>query len=175
MGLGAAFHARVRPLRFWILGAACAALPDLDVVAFRFGIPYEAPLGHRGASHSLVFAAALAAALAALAFLRAPGGISMRRAWLFLFLATASHGVLDAMTNGGLGVAFFWPWNAARHFLPFRPLEVSPLSAHAFFSARGAEILANELRWVWAPAALLAAGCLAWRRRGPRAERPAPR
>jgi len=156
-------------VRFWLLGAVCAALPDLDVIGFRLGIPYGAPLGHRGASHSLVFAAALAAVVAGLAFARAPGGVSAARAWLFLFLATASHGVLDAMTNGGLGVAFFWPFDDTRHFFSFRPLEASPLSVRAFFSARGIEILRNEIVWVWAPAALLAAGGVAWRRRaGPR-------
>jgi inner membrane protein len=33
-----------------------AVLPDLDVLGFHAGIPYEHPLGHRGLSHSLLFA-----------------------------------------------------------------------------------------------------------------------
>lgn len=43
----------------------------------------------------------------ALAIIRR-GSAAIRRFTLFgyLFLATASHGILDAMTNGGLGVAF---------------------------------------------------------------------
>lgn len=33
----------------------CSLIPDLDVLAFKFGIPYESVWGHRGFSHSLVF------------------------------------------------------------------------------------------------------------------------
>jgi inner membrane protein len=58
---------------------------------------------------------------------------------LFLFVVTASHGVLDAMTNGGLGVAFFAPFTSARYFLPFRPVQVSPISLAAFFTHRGVD------------------------------------
>jgi hypothetical protein len=43
----------------------------------------------------------------------------------FLFLCGASHGFFDAMTNGGLGVAFFAPLDSRRYFLTFRPLEVA--------------------------------------------------
>ena len=39
---------------------------------------------------------------------------------LYLFLSTASHGVLDALTDGGLGVAFFSPFDQTRYFFPFR-------------------------------------------------------
>src|SRR6266540_4876570 len=35
------------------------------------------------------------------------------------------HGFFDAMTNGGLGVAFFAPFDSRRYFLAFRPLEVA--------------------------------------------------
>jgi hypothetical protein len=28
--------------------------------------------------------------------------------WIYFFVATASHGLLDAMTDGGMGVAFFF-------------------------------------------------------------------
>src|SRR5438477_13211390 len=41
--------------------AALAMLPDADVIAFAFGIPYEHPFGHRGATHSFVFALFIAA------------------------------------------------------------------------------------------------------------------
>jgi inner membrane protein len=165
VGLGSAFHARVRPAAFWLLGAACAALPDLDVIAFGLGIPYEAPLGHRGASHSLAFAA-LMAALGTAAFPRAwRGSLSAPRLAAYLFLATASHGALDALTDGGLGVAFFWPFDTQRFFFPWRPLQVSPIGVGAFLGRRGLAILANEALWVWLPTALFAAACGAWRRR----------
>jgi inner membrane protein len=165
VGLGTAFCVRVRPLRFWLLGAACAALPDLDVIAFLLGIPYEAPLGHRGASHSLVFAALLAVLFTAAVPRAWRGELSAARMAVFLFLATASHGLLDALTDGGLGVAFFWPLDDSRYFLPWRPLEVSPIGVGAFLGARGAAILANEMAWVWLPTALFAAACVGLRRR----------
>jgi hypothetical protein len=41
----------------WTGGLVIASyLPDADVLAFRFGIPYPAPFGHRGAFHSLASA-----------------------------------------------------------------------------------------------------------------------
>jgi inner membrane protein len=43
--------------RLCLVGAVCAALPDIDVIGFRFGIDYGALLGHRGFTHSLAFAA----------------------------------------------------------------------------------------------------------------------
>ena len=128
----------------------CAAAPDLDVVGFALGIPYDHWLGHRGLSHSVAFAAVLTGVVA----LRA-GGAARARAWIYLFLATASHGALDAFTNGGLGVALLSPFDPTRYFAPFRPIEVSPLGISGFFSARGAAVVASELVWVWLPFALL--------------------
>jgi inner membrane protein len=81
----------------------------------------------------------------------------MQRAvcWLYLFLATASHGILDAFTDGGLGVAFFSPFDSTRYFFPFRPIEVSPIGAR-FFSERGLSVFYNELAWVWLPCIVFA-------------------
>src|SRR5262245_43783829 len=128
-------------------GAVCAAAPDLDVIGFRFGIAYGDLLGHRGLSHSLPFALVAAAVLsllvpkaAAQPATRAP--LSRARAGAFLFCAIASHGVLDAFTNGGRGVAFFAPFSAERYFFPWRPIEVSPISIRRFFSGRGLDVLA---------------------------------
>ena len=44
------------------VAAVCAMLPDADVVAFSFGVPYDSILGHRGLTHSIAAAALLAAA-----------------------------------------------------------------------------------------------------------------
>jgi len=151
-----AFYRPGTPRRLWVLGVLCAAAPDLDVAAFHLGVPYGHPLGHRGLWHSIPFAAALAAVTTLLAFARPPAGFSRARAWLYLFLASASHGLLDAFTNGGLGVALLSPFDHGRYFFPFRPIRVSPLSVRAFLSLHGAEILANELVWVWLPSAILA-------------------
>ena len=154
LALAPAFWRPGAPRRLWLLGAFAAAAPDLDVIGLGLGIDYAAPLGHRGFSHSLVFAALLAAALLPLA--RAGPSLHPRRAWLYLFLATASHGLLDMATDGGLGVALLAPFSAARLFFPFRPIAVSPLSMRAFLRARGGAVLASEAVWVWLPAAVLA-------------------
>jgi membrane-bound metal-dependent hydrolase YbcI (DUF457 family) len=96
----------------WGLGALCAVAPDLDaVVSFLFGIPYSHVLGHRGLSHSLLVAAVLATLVTAVARRNLAESPGTAKLWLFFFLATASHGLLDAMTNGGLGVAFFAPFS----------------------------------------------------------------
>jgi inner membrane protein len=150
------------PKRLWWLGVCGALAPDLDVVAFALGVPYAHPLGHRGLWHSIPFAAVAAACLAALAVPRAPAALSRARAALYLFLAIASHGLLDAATDGGLGVALLAPFDDTRMFFPFRPIAVSPLDASAFFSARGLAVLESELLWVWLPSAAL--GLLLWRR-----------
>lgn len=129
-----------------IAAMVSAFLPDADVLAFAFGIPYEHWLGHRGFTHSLLFAGLWSGLLTAL-FFRS----HWRIAWLVLFLATASHGLLDAMTDGGRGVAFFAPFDNDRYFLPFRPIRVSPLGIGRFFSERGLEVIFSELLWIGLP------------------------
>ena len=147
-------------LRLLGIAALCTVLPDLDMVMFWFGIPYEHPLGHRGFSHSLVFAALVAFVLARLFFRPERRGA----VGLYLFAATASHPLLDMLTNGGLGVALFSPFTNARLFFPWRPIAVSPFGLE-FFSERGAAVVLSELAWVWAPSALLGLALLVWRRR----------
>jgi len=147
------------PQRLWWLGVGGALAPDLDVVAFALGVPYAHPLGHRGLWHSIPFAA-FAAGCLALAL--RPAGLSRPRAGLYLFVAIASHGLLDAATDGGLGVALLAPFHDGRFFFPFRPIAVSPLHPAAFFSARGLAVLESELLWVWLPCAAL--GLALWRR-----------
>jgi hypothetical protein len=109
----------------------CSALPDVDVLGFDLGIPYDGLFGHRGLTHSLLFALVLAVAVAVLVHLRDPG-TSLGDVCLYLFLATASHGVFDALTNGGRGIAFFAPFSSTRYFFPFRSRfrrSVSPASS----------------------------------------------
>jgi inner membrane protein len=143
------------PRHFALAGAVAAVVPDLDVVAFRFGIPYAHPLGHRGFSHSLVFAAAVAA-VTIVAFARSLSSGGRRATWLYVALAIASHGLFDAVTNGGLGVALLAPFTNERFFFPWQPIEVSPLGLSRIFSARGLEVLTSELLWVGVPALAVA-------------------
>ena len=133
----------------WI-AAACAMLPDVDAIGFRFGIHYGDLLGHRGFTHSFLFAGMVAlAAIASLWNKARP--IELVQAFACIFLATTSHGMLDACTNGGLGVAFLAPFDETRYFFPARPIQVSPLSVEAFLTQRGASVLASEVAWVWCP------------------------
>ena len=123
-------------------------LPDLDVIAFRMGIPYAAEFGHRGFSHSLLFA--FVAALLG-AFLVRLSHTGFLRSFFFLFAAIGSHGLLDTLTNGGLGVALLWPWSEHRYFMPYHPIEVAPLGLSRFLSERGLSVLKSEVHWVWLP------------------------
>jgi inner membrane protein len=142
--------------RLAALGALSSIMPDVDVVGFRLGIAYGDFLGHRGFSHSLLFAVLWSAALS-YGLLRAERwGVVRHRVMLYLTVCTASHGVFDAMTNGGLGVAFLSPFDMTRYFFPFRPVSVSPLTVGAFFSGRGWRILGSELVWIGLPTAVVA-------------------
>src|SRR5437879_2271813 len=140
------------PTRFWVLSIVCAAIPDIDVIGFAFGVRYGRVRGHRGITHSLLFAAALAVTVVTVAF---PNAARFSQLWWalagYFFVVTASHGVLDAMTNGGLGVAFFAPLENGRYFLPWRPLEVSPIGIAVLFTPRAWEVLKSEFVWVWVP------------------------
>lgn len=120
---------------------ALSLLPDADVVAFSLGIPYSAPFGHRGASHSFVAAAAVGV-LAGLA--ARPLGYGFLRAAVFSAAAVASHGLLDALTDGGLGIALLWPFSNERFFAPWRPIPVAPIGM-AFFSEWGMRVAVAEL------------------------------
>lgn len=167
LGIGACFYQPRVPKRVWLIGAVGSVLPDLDVIGFRFGIHYGDFWGHRGFTHSLVFAALLATAFAALASWPGSLGLSGFSLWTYFFLATASHGFLDAMTDGGLGVAFFSPFDNRRFFLPWTPIHVSPIGFDRFFTYRGLAVLESELLWIWLPTALLAASAWLLRYRCP--------
>ena len=143
--------------RLTLLGMACAAAPDLDTIGYWLGVPYEHALGHRGITHGLPFAVALALAVGTFAFRDvARGSRRHLQRVRYLFMATLSHGVLDMLTNGGLGIAFLSPFSEQRFFLPWRPVEVAPIGVRAFFTDHGAHVFASELLWVWLPATVLA-------------------
>jgi inner membrane protein len=165
LGIGACFYRPGTPKRVWVAGALCSVIPDLDVIGFQFGVHYGDFWGHRGFTHSLLFAALLASAVLLVAFRQGVPGFGRFALWSYFFLATASHGLLDAMTDGGLGVALFSPFNTTRYFLPWRPIRVSPIGVARFFSHRGLEVVQSELLWIWLPAALLMLAAFLIRRR----------
>lgn len=153
---------RRRLARAMVIFAALAMLPDADVVGGAFGVPYGASWGHRGATHSFVFAAAVGAVMA----VAAPWAAAPGRTFLVAALVVASHPVLDMLTDGGRGCAIFWPFDDTRYFLPWRPLPVAPIGL-GFLSARGLKVSLVELV-AFAPLFLFAL----WPRR--RAAPPAP-
>jgi inner membrane protein len=152
---------RARPSLFWVVCAGLAMLPDVDVIAFWLPLPHGSLWAHRGLSHSFAAAAVTSAIAAALTRRRVP--LSGGRLWTGYFVAMASHGILDAFTNGGPGVALFAPFDPTRYFFPVRPVLVSPIGL-GFFSAWGLRTLESELRWIWLPLAVLVAAVAALRR-----------
>ncbi len=163
LAIGIAAGPRTVPPALTAVACVASILPDADAIAFWLGVPYDSPLGHRGFTHSLCFAALVALGGALLA---ARLGAPPATVFAVVFIATASHGVLDALTTGGMGVAFYSPFSNARFFLPWRVIAVSPIGVTPFLSARGARVLRSELAWIWAPAALIALAGLALRRLG---------
>lgn len=102
LSVGTCFYRSQIPKSVWVAGTLCSVFPDLDVIGFRFGIRYDDFWGHRGFTHSLPFAALLAGIVAIVIIRAGVSGIGRFALFGYLFLATASHGVLDAITNGDL-------------------------------------------------------------------------
>jgi inner membrane protein len=150
LALGKVSQHKVMTWPVLLLGVLCSIVPDLDVIGFRYGIPYDDVWGHRGFTHSIFFAGLLSAGLVGLWFRRQSRAV-MAGIFFYLFLCTASHGVLDAMTDGGLGVAFFSPFDTTRYFFPVRPVVVSPIGIGGFFNEYGVRVLVSEVLWVWFP------------------------
>lgn len=128
---------------------ALSMLPDADVVGLYLGVPYAAEFGHRGAAHAVLVGLASGALLG--------GGWALLRATFLLparprlaaalgALVTASHGLLDICTYGGLGVALAWPFSLARFHAPWRLFPAVPIGIH-FFSQEGLRCVGIELMW----------------------------
>lgn len=133
-----------RLLLFLAIGSAI--LPDIDVIAFKLGIAYAHPFGHRGFTHSILFAILWSLLLAF--------SLGKSRKLIFtivLFLASISHGLLDAMTTGGKGVGFFIPLDNSRYFFSFRPIKVSPIGVKEFFSEWGITVILSEFQYIIVP------------------------
>jgi inner membrane protein len=122
--------------------SALSLLPDIDVVGFMRGVPYSAEWGHRGATHSLTIAVVggIVTGLTA----RVLGARRSLRLTIFATLVLASHGLLDTMTDGGLGIALLWPFSLTRFFAPWQPITVAPIGLD-FFTMEGATIALTEL------------------------------
>lgn len=176
VGLGRIFTARKMPrLEFWEALIILSMLPDIDVFAFRFDVPYENMFGHRGFTHSIPFAFAISGIVAAFCCRKCE--VRFLDLWGLFFVVTASHGLLDAATyGGGHGIAFLAPFSDERFWAPFRPMLVSQMGRH-FVSLESLGTLGSEFVWVWIPMGLLVGAVELYRRikaLPPEAKAPTP-
>jgi inner membrane protein len=150
--IGKVYSGKKLPISFWVLSIICAIIPDADVIGFKFHVAYGSTFGHRGFTHSILFALIMGF-IAAWIFTRITSNDRrlMLRFVLYFFLVTLSHPLLDACTNGGLGVAFFSPFSNQRYFFPFHPIQVSPIKVDSFFSDWGLKVLLSEFIWIGLP------------------------
>jgi inner membrane protein len=153
-----AFTSRQKVLLFW--AGFCAFAPDLDVIGFHFGVPYQSEWGHRGFTHSICFGLVFGLVIA---WLVGRNAADFKKIAVLMVLSTISHPLLDMLTNGGRGCALWWPFRQDRIFFPFRPIQVSPLGIADFFTGWGAEALFSELLWVGIPCLMLYIGLRAIR------------
>ena len=145
--------ARVPP-KMLLVGMLAAVLPDADGLAHLLGAGplYGSWLGHRGFTHTLLFALLMGVA-----------GLWLCRLWkgkpwqgfVWLLACTLSHPLLDMMTSGGAGIALWAPFSTEREFAPWRPVRVSPLAPSQLLSSRGAAVLLSELQYIWMPLLLI--------------------
>ncbi|MDN8662539.1 metal-dependent hydrolase [Stenotrophomonas indicatrix] len=185
----AADRGRIPP-RLLGAGVIAAMLPDADVLAFALHIPYADAFGHRGASHSLLFALVLAVLAAVLAFFgsrrpwSAPLSSGSRQPWLAVLCqprlapTTAKPTLASTVQAAAFvfvcaashplldaltsgGLGVALAWPWSEHRF-FAPWRPIRVSPFApqFFSARGLATLLSELRWVWLP---LAGAVIAWK------------
>ncbi|MDX1956998.1 MAG: metal-dependent hydrolase [Leptospiraceae bacterium] len=137
-----------------LLGCFLSILPDLDVIAFHFGIPYKSIFGHRGFTHSIFFGLSISLIIVSLYKIKLGSKLTL---FLFFFISILSHGLLDALTNGGEGVGFFIPFQENRYFFSYRPIQVSPIGIKNFFTLRGLNVFISELQIIWIPVFLFTA------------------
>lgn len=101
--------------RVCIAAAACAALPDIDVLLFPW-------VEHRAITHSLTFALVVALLASWIVF---PGTKWREGRWriaLVLGIAILSHSCLDALSHYSFGIEFFAPFSEQRYRFFWTPL-----------------------------------------------------
>lgn len=159
--LGLGLGQKIIPPRLLFAGVVFAMLPDADVLAFKFGVAYGNAFGHRGFTHSLLFAA-LVPTLALL--LCQWFKTSLLKTWSFLFVSLLSHSLLDSITTGGKGVGWLWPWSDERFFAPWQVIRVAPFNLAKYLTPSGHAVIVSELYWVWLPGFILMMALIALRK-----------
>lgn len=155
----------VRPWAFVVSAGLLAVLPDLDT-AYMSWVPYEDFLGHRGFWHSPFVLAFLSIVLAAFI-----GGLVRQVSGRVVLLlgatwaaASVSHSLLDALTDGGLGVMMFFPFSQERFFFAWQPIHVARIGLAGALDSF-ARVFPSELPFCVAAAAIGGAGYVAYRRK----------
>ncbi|HJU68994.1 MAG TPA: metal-dependent hydrolase [Gemmatimonadaceae bacterium] len=163
IAVASAVAPRAATRRVWIAAALCAALPDIDALGRPFGnLGYETAFGgHRGITHSLLFAIILGAVVSWLLVRGADSRHPHIRLWIALALATASHGVFDMLSVIGDGVAFWAPLTWTHYEFAWQPL--GDLGPGPRGPARVIALVGNELVWVGLPAGIVM--MISWRAR----------
>ncbi len=169
------FRGEERRRRLWDVAILVSVLPDADVLGLRFGVSYADTFGHRGFFHSPFCAVIMGIFCTAVFFSHAPRFTA--RWWklaAFLSLVGASHGILDAFTDGGLGIALLSPFDNTRYFAPWTPIPVSSIGLYDVFTGRFASVIGGEIVCVWLPtlAVALAYGWISRRRKARSPSRP---
>lgn len=147
IGIAQLYRPRRHAWLYWLLAGLLPLIPDFDVFSTA---PYGSSLGHRGFTHSILFALWIGFFAASLTF-----RILRANFWLLgciFFAAVASHGLLDAMTRGGADIPFFWPATDGR-FGNWGPLPLSDL-AFALPDPRRSRALRTEMLAIWLPTAV---------------------
>jgi inner membrane protein len=124
VGFALAAWAQQRPpqRRVCLAAAACAALPDIDVISWPLHISNASLFAHRAITHSIAFAL-LGTLLATRLFFGGPDWAPSRaRIGVILGLALLSHACLDALTTYSVGVEFFAPFSQQRFRFLWTPL-----------------------------------------------------
>ncbi len=122
-GAGAAHRPKRQRYIAIALFAAVSVLPDADLILVACGVHDSGAIGHRGASHSLFTALFVGAVCGLLArTLKLP---PLRTA-LAIAVAMGSHGLLDAVGEGGRGIPLLWPLSDHRFMSPWRVLPDAP-------------------------------------------------
>jgi inner membrane protein len=140
--------------RAMVAFSGLALLPDLDWVGVSLGVPNTGASGHRGYTHSALFAASVGLLAGLISRAGGPEGGGARAAaaargralWtgFLVFLAVVSHAALDSLCTNSRGVPLFWPLSDARVLAPWRPIPGAPTGLE-FLSREGAAVATIEL------------------------------
>lgn len=146
------FNSKLKQFKLYFFCFLISILPDFDVISFKLGVSYGDFFGHRGFFHSIFFSLIASLLITFIFFNKDLASLKEKtKLIVFLFIIGSSHGILDALTSGGLGIALLSPFENSRYFFPITPIEVSPINIKYFLTSRGVKVLKSEILTVWLP------------------------